>query len=468
MTLTRNGLVTFAFALVAALCVTASTYAYVFGHPRLLTLAPVGLLAGAGLLALALARFEVFVLAVLGVRTTLDALKLGGAAAIPDPAALLGILFIGVSVIWLITETRRPDAAPFSRLSWAAMVFVAVAFLGVLTSPLPVDSFIEWSRLASMLLMLLVVERLGSRPAWRAHLLGAFATAAVVPLLVAGYQLATNSNLFSAGGFERIRGTFTHSNPLAAFLALLVVVAFAVLTNDRDQRRRVLAGLTLAVSLGGLYLTYTRAAWLAAALGFAVVAATLGRRALATLVGAAVLVVVLVPGISERFSDLSESESARGESANSLTWRVEYWGSAFLLASESPVTGIGLKQIAAQTEEAKQPHNDFVRAYVELGFAGLAAYTYLVWQFVATAVRALRAARGRPRGLAKASLVGFAGAAAGYALMGLVMNLFTQVVVGMYFYAVAGLAVAVIRSHAAPADEDGAALAAPEATGRVM
>ena len=65
-----------------------------------------------GLLALALARFEVFVLAVLASRTTLDAFKLGGAATIPDPAALLGILFIGVSVIWLITETRRPDAAP--------------------------------------------------------------------------------------------------------------------------------------------------------------------------------------------------------------------------------------------------------------------------------------------------------------------------------------------------------------------
>jgi hypothetical protein len=47
--------------------------------------------------------------------------------------------------------------------------------------------------------------------------------------------------------------------------------------------------------------------------------------------------------------------------------------------------------------------------------------------------------------------------AAGYALMGLVMNLFTQVVVGMYFYAVAGLAVAVLRSSepAAPEDEPG-------------
>jgi putative inorganic carbon (HCO3(-)) transporter len=454
MTRTRSGLVTLALAVVASLCVTATTYAYVFDHPRLLTLAPVGLLVGTGMLALALARFEVFVLAVLATRTTLDAFKLGAAVALPDPAALLGILFIGVSVIWLITETRRPDAAPFSRLSWAAMVFVAVAFLGVLTSPLPADSFIDWSRLSSMLLMLLVVERLAARPAWRAQALAAVALAAVVPLVVAAYQLATNTNLFSAGGFERILGTFTHSNPLAAFLAVVVVMAFAVLTNDRDQRRRVLAAVTLAAGLAGLYLTYTRAGWLAAAVGFAIVAATLGRRALLSLAAAAVLVVALVPGISERFADLAESESARGESANSLSWRIDYWASSLELAGESPVTGIGLNQIAAQTEEAKHPHNDFVRAYVELGVAGLLAYGYLVWQYVASALRAVRAARPRARGLDRATLVGFAGVAVAYALMGLVMNLFTQAVVGVYFYAVAGLAIAVLRSPVPPRAAD--------------
>jgi O-antigen ligase len=293
-------------------------------------------------------------------------------------------------------------------------------------------------------------------------MLAAFALAAVVPLLVACYQLATNSNLFSAGGFERIRGTFTHSNPMAAFLAILVVMAFAVLTSDRDRLRRTLAGVTMAAGLAGLYLTYTRAAWLAAALGFTVIAATLGRRALFGLVAAAVLVVVLVPGISERFSDLADSETARGESGNSLSWRLQYWSSALDLAGESPFTGIGLKQIAAQEEEAKQPHNDFLRSYVELGVAGLASYVYLVWQYVATALRSVRASRTCPRGLDKAVLVGYAGVASGYAVMGLVMNLFTQVVVGMYFYALAGLAVAVLRAreheahhaatHPAPAD----------------
>jgi O-antigen ligase len=447
----------FLLAILVSAAVALSAFSFATDGSRLWTLAPLGVLAGCSLLALAFARFDVFVLAVLVTRTSLDAFKLGSSASIPDPAALMGILLIGVSVIWLATETRAPDARPFSKLSWAAMSFVGIAFLGVLTSPTPVDSFIEWSRLASMLLMFLVVERLAARPARRGRIVAAIGGAAVVPLVMAGYQLATNTNLFAAGGFERIRGTFTHSNPLAAFLALLVVVAFAVLTVDRDRHHRALAATTLALALPGLYLTYTRAAWMAAAVGLTVVCVMLGRRAVLGLAAAATLVVLLVPGVSARFADLGETETARGQAANSLTWRVDYWTESIDLAAEAPVTGIGLKQIAAQAEEAKQPHNDFVRSYVELGVAGSVAYVYLVWQYVVTARRAATSSRRLRPSLDKAVLVGFAGAATGYVLMGLVMNLMTQVVVGMYFYAIAGLAVAILGDRAAAASAQPAA-----------
>ena len=108
------------------------------------------------------------------------------------------------------------------------------------------------------------------------------------------------ADLFQGWGTQLFWGTMVTLK--VAFLSLLAIVTFAVLTNDRDRRRRVLAAVTLVAALSGLYLTYTRAAWLAAALGCAVVAATLGRRALLSLVAAAVLLVVLVPGISERFA----------------------------------------------------------------------------------------------------------------------------------------------------------------------
>lgn len=464
MSKTREQVLTVGLAVLASLAVTGTTYAYVLGTSRFLVVAPVALVVGVGLLALAVARFEVFVLAVLASRTTLDAFKLGETGGFPDPAAILGMLFSGVAVVWLISETRRPDAPPFSRLSWAALIFVGVAFLGVLTSPHLGESLVEWVRLLSMLLMLLVVERLGRQAEWRAHVLTAIALAAVVPLVVAAYQLATDRNLFAAGGFERIRGTFLHSNPLAAFLALLSVVALALVLYDVDRRRRVLAAVALAAAVTGLYFTFTRAGWLAAMVGFVVVAAIRGRRALLPLLAAGVLVVLLLPGIAERFADLTEGESLRGEPSNSLSWRVEYWRSAIDLADVSPLTGIGLKQIAAQAEEAKQPHNDFVRAYVEVGVAGIVAYGYLVWQYGATAVRSVRRSRLLPRGPDKAVLVGFAGAAAGYTLMGTVMNLITQVVVGMYFYALAGLAVAVLHSGRAPTSHR--ADPAPVAAGR--
>ena len=52
---------------------------------------------------------------------------------------------------------------------------------------------------------------------------------------------------------------------------------------------------------------------------------------------------------------------------NSLAWRFSYWTEVVYLAADNPVTGIGLRVTEEVSGGDKQPHNDFVRAYVELG-----------------------------------------------------------------------------------------------------
>lgn len=443
----RDRLTIVLLVVVAAAAVTFSATAFATGQSRPLWLVPIGLLAAAALVALAVGRFGAFVLTVLAVRTSLDAFKLGNGAALPDPAALLGLLFIGVAVVWLVADTRQAGHHGFSPVSRATLVFSGVAFLGVLTSPQPVASVIEWSRIFSVAVMLLVVERLAVGERERARVLGAAAVALVAPLVVASYQLASDTNLFDAGGYERIRGTFTHSNPLAAFLAVLVVVAFAVLFHDRSRTHRVVAGVALVAALPALYLTYTRAAWLAVLAGLVVVTLTLGRRALLGLLAAAVLVVVMVPGVTARFADLEESTTAGGQPANSLSWRVGYWTEALALSQDSPIVGIGLKQVAAETDEAKQPHNDFVRTYVELGLPGLLAFGYLMVVLLQQAWRAVQGVRETAPSLDRAIRAGFAGVAVGYVVMSLVMNLLSQAVVGIYFFALVGVTAAVLEGR---------------------
>lgn len=441
----------------AGTAATVTSIGLLEGWSRPLVVAPVGLLLGAGLVSLALVRFEMFLLALLVARTSLDALRFGSSSSALDPAAVLGMLFLGAGTVWLLAQWRDARRVELSPLAWAAVGFAGAAAVGTVIAPDVWPAVVEWTRIASVCVMLLVVERVARRRAFGGQVVLAAMAAAVIPLTVAGWQIWSGAGLFDAGGFGRIRGTFAHSNPLAAFLALLVVMSLALVVQLRSSLLRVAASVALAVSSLGLFATYTRAAWVAALLGVLVVAGSLGRRGLAAAFAVLAVVVVTVPGVSMRFSDLTEEPTPRGEPSNSLTWRAEYWSSSLHLAADSPVTGIGLKQVAAQSLEGKQPHNDFLRAYVELGLLGLAAFLWFIWQLVATGVRAMRATRAGPAE-DRALALGYTAAAVAYVVMCLVANLMSQVVVGLYFAAFAGVAAALLGSPSgAPAEAGGPA-----------
>jgi O-antigen ligase len=173
------------------------------------------------------------------------------------------------------------------------------------------------------------------------------------------------------------------------------------------------------------------------------------------LVGLVVLGIVaaplLIPGIGARFADLSETTQANGTPSNSLSWRMEYWQEAIALAKDSPVVGIGLKMVASDTEEGKQPHNDFVRVYVETGVLGLIAYIALIVTFFLTARKALRVTQRRIGELDRGLAVGSAAVALVFLTSGLVANVISQVVLLWYVFAFAGIAVAITRDAEAGA-----------------
>jgi O-antigen ligase len=125
-----------------------------------------------------------------------------------------------------------------------------------------------------------------------------------------------------------------------------------------------------------------------------VIVVAIVQRRTALLVGFAVTALALavaVPGVSARFAELGSSRSAGGDpTGNTLQWRIDYWTAVLPLADSNPVTGIGLNMTQYRTDQAKQPHNDFIRAYVETGLLGLITYVSVLVALVANAARALR------------------------------------------------------------------------------
>jgi O-antigen ligase len=203
-----------------------------------------------------------------------------------------------------------------------------------------------------------------------------------------------------------------------------------------------------AIGVSGtfLLLTYTRSAWIATLAGLLVVAFYQGKRLVPIMGFAVVLVVLLVPSVAERFSDLSTETTQSGAAGNSLVWRFEYWKQALEL-SENPIVGAGLRTVQASTDVSKEPHNDFIRVYVETGLIGLSAY---LWFLVSLARSARRSIRYTRSPLEHAVAVGFAGCLAAFLLLSLVSNVISQLVILWYFLAFAVAAAAGPRLERKP------------------
>ncbi len=414
----------------------------VSGGDRRAILLPFGALVVLGLLALAAARFELFVAALLLLRASLDATKLGTSSF--DTTGAISVLFIVASAVWLLARPAPADAQ--TRPATAPLIpplgtLFVVALLSAATSQHPLESGMEAVRMGTLVVIAAVLGRVISDGRRLRLTLGATLLSAVVPLLLAGSQLLRGEGAVVIAGLSRIDGTFLHPNPFAAYLGLIITLGAAIWTHLRGWPKTAVGLLVLACG-GALVLTYARGAWLGTLLALVIVGVLQDRRILLALAAGVVVVAIGVPSVHTRFADLSQQIRESGAPANSLVWRFEHWREV-LAIQRDPVIGIGLRGVTLDPDVGQLPHNDPIRVYVELGIVGAAAY---VWLFVALAREARSALRRAPPGLARGLAVAFAASLASVALQSFAANIVTQLVILWYFMAVAALAMAAPRA----------------------
>jgi O-antigen ligase len=437
-------------ALVLAGAVAASNTAVmrVVGGPRALVVLPLAALVGVGLLRLAWSRLSVFVLVVLVVRSSLDVARLGSGDALLNPASLLGLLFSVTAILWLCLRRRErvPHRMTFAEVG--VLAYFGACFLSLFTSESPYTSATEVARILAAVSMFLVVDRLLATERDARRVMAAILASAVVPLLVAMSGLALGFRLTETKDqLQRLTSTFSQSNPFGHFLVVLIVAAVALLPHV-VRRHQVVLGVLLAGMLPALLLTYTRGAWIGLIVGLVVVGIVDNRALLAVLVVGILLVLVAVPSVTGRVTEIG-SNPYPDQRLDSLAWRFHHWGEVLPLANGNPITGIGLKVTAQKTD--KLPHNDYVRAYVETGVIGLLAYVLLLAALVVTGWRALR--RSPHRGFRRGVAVGFLAYAVAFAVVSGADNLSSQVVVLWYIFAFAAVANWVARTgDAVPVD----------------
>lgn len=199
---------------------------------------------------------------------------------------------------------------------------------------------------------------------------------AIIPAAVAWQQLLNRGGFYDGEQWRAV-GTFTHPNMLALYLVLIICLTLFLVLNLRKQALERWPYLLLSLFFFvPLIFTYTRIAWLALA-GILIVVGIIHFRKL-LLVGILVflLLYIFVPFFGERINTL-----ANVGITDSASWRLDLWRDISGYIKKSPWVGYGpgtasvfLGQHIPRLMMDTEPHNDYLRVWLEGGVILLLSY----------------------------------------------------------------------------------------------
>lgn len=336
---------------------------------------------------------------------------------------LLLFVLVGLAV-W---RARGHAQEYWRRLGVPLVAFLGIAFLSLSWAAEPQATLYGWLRIGEGAILLFVLAR---ARVTLGEMLTVFVSSAIVQSAFGLWQFFAQTTFASSWlglaahdpnalgtpvvvvGDERILrafGSFSHPNMLGGFLALALLASLFLLTTARTSLQR-LAGLCAIVLLtAGLFVSFSRGAWLAAGVGV-VVALLMAWRQHSTLmidlvglggrhrrvplftvllVGCAIAAVTAAGFISS-YSDLVVSRVAASGRVEerSLNERSQYTRDAWTLFKKHWVTGVGLGNITPvvyaevasgrASYDYQPPPNVLLLMATELGIFGLIIFLFLI------------------------------------------------------------------------------------------
>jgi O-antigen ligase len=306
-------------------------------------------------------------------------------------AVVLGAREIGVSsprlelrnLLLFLTHDYLVGPAPeFAGVSDAALLVEGLALMWLAR---------RYGRLRSaMVLGVLVVSALAS--VWMSVTQALASDAAAAAGMLSGLLRA------------RVSGPVSDVNAIGSFFAMTACGAFAVaVARQTPKTLSVFAAAAAAALLGGVWLSGSRMALVAAIAGAALVAVlvrmTVGRyrrwTILALAAGAALVLIALTVGLDPR-------PAASRTAAQSFSRRADFMITGLRMIASAPIFGVGVGRYFEKSGSFmpesiywfyfhENAHNNFLQIGGELGLLGLGVFLWLLAGAGATVGRALRA-----------------------------------------------------------------------------
>ncbi len=399
----------------------------------------------AGAIGVACKSFELFTLLMIAGRTAVEISHGNNQMGLLRLSALLTGAYTLMAAIWLVSR-RAHGRLRISAISVWVAIFTMASLISALASQDRAQALTGASRWLFLTVFVLVLENVIVDERSVRRLLIAVGASTLVPIGMGLWQFLTRSP-DAVDGLVRVEGSFSHPNTYGFYLAVIGLMLTALLPTLRSWPR-IFTGLLLFGVSVSLLATYSRTSYVAFIAGLAVLAIVGRRTALIGIAAIAIGAALLFPGVGDRLADVGEASTIRGTAGDSLSWRLDYWQEVIEVGDGSRVTGLGLGLVGDLTDEGREPHNDFVRAYVEVGIVGLVAYLGLLIVIGRRIARSLQMTRRLPgpAGRSRAMVEGFAAIFAAYLAASFTGNLMTQLILLWYVLAI-GVAATVIHER---------------------
>lgn len=315
-------------------------------------------------------------------------------------AALAGGIFV------LRTLTGRPVRLPSTASAIAALGFLLWTATSYFWSFDPGATFGYVSRLAQLLLLVLMVWQVCRRTTDIREALAALSTGAFIGSLVSVFDRVS-----AHGGVPRY--AVGDPNDFGVTLSIAVVASIHLLRTASSRRARLWWAVVILLQVVALLRTASRTALVAVIVGAIVTCADrslLKPRALALLTFVSAVLVGTAVTFASTTSLGRLGTIAGAVESGDLNNRTEKWQHAIEYWSQSPITGIGagaFRTRDALNGDSAVAHSVWFGLLSEVGLVGLALFVVLLW-VAASSLRRVPDARLRLT-LAAMSLAWFTG-----------------------------------------------------------
>jgi len=307
------------------------------------------------------------------------------------PHLSLNIIIGGLIFFWgLFFILKNVKSISQTPLFYPITTFLLLIFASVFYSFDFNLSLKEFIRIASIFFLYFIAYLIiKNRQQWQL-LIKAILISYFLPGLFAFFQLITKSGTVDQfGSFQRVYGTFNHTNPFAFYTFFILALFISLLLIRKEFKSEenkyfifspIFLWLMTTVLIFLLFITYTRSALICLMI-FAFIIGLLKYRRI-ILIGLALFAIAyLFSGVfQERFWQIFSLDPY-----GSIVWRFRLWSDMLPVAFWQPWFGHGVDtfdQLAGFYRGfawgSLEAHNDYLKIFLENGFFGLVAYLWLI------------------------------------------------------------------------------------------